>query len=79
MRSTRFACLFLAFSSAILAAQANPVVLINQPVSNKASNGLPKPGPKTQAKILEGYGNCRSALKRIRARRSCQRPTLSCS
>jgi Beta-propeller repeat/Abnormal spindle-like microcephaly-assoc'd, ASPM-SPD-2-Hydin len=56
MRSARFVCLFVILSSTMLAAQSNTVALINQPATNNASNGLPNPDPKTQAKILESYG-----------------------
>ena len=56
MRSARFVCSFVILSSTMLAAQSNTVALINQPATNNASNGLPNPDPKTQAKILESYG-----------------------
>jgi hypothetical protein len=54
MRSARFVCSLVILCSAMLAAQSNTAALINQPATNKASNGLPD--PRTQAKILENYG-----------------------
>jgi Beta-propeller repeat len=56
MRLVRFVCLFVILGSAMLAAQSDTAALITQPVSNKASEGLPKLDPKTQGRLLENYG-----------------------
>ena len=56
MRPLRLVCLFVILVSAMLAAQSNTVALINQPATGKVLSDLPKPDPKTQAKILENYG-----------------------
>src|SRR5437660_11527830 len=49
---------FILVCCATLHAQSNPVPLINQPLVRKGKepNGLSKPTPSTQEKIVESYG-----------------------